>query len=246
MFIPSAGLSGLALRARYFGEAGCSVEAVLLTYVVETLGQGMAITIMVALALLWLTVAGQGAPWWILALLLGTILAGSTFLAILVSRPHEADWRLALLDRVIKMLPQQGRRPLQALALEERLGNLRQAVLALSTPLRLRLLLASIGRVLADILCLQMTLLAFGQAVLLGLTIIGYGLSAVLSYLSSLPGGLFVTEGSLSAILAKQGVPLALAVAAILTYRLFAFWLPRVLGLGTWWNLQRHSDRPLW
>lgn len=246
MFIPSAGLSGLAVRARYFGERGCPLETTLLTYVLEVLGQGTAIAIMVALALLSLTVAGHGAPWWILVLLLGTILWGVASLAMLLANPRPGDWRYAVLDRVNKALVRRGRLPLSMATIEQRLGQVRQAVVALSTPLRLRLLLTGLARTAADILCLQMTLLAFGQVVPLHWTIIGYGLSNVLAYLSSLPGGLFVTEGSLLAILAKQGVPISMAVAATLTYRLFAFWMSRLLGPIALWNLQRKSNRPLW
>jgi hypothetical protein len=95
-------------------------------------------------------------------------------------------------------------------------------------------------------LCLHMTLLAFGRTVPFHVIIISYSLSDVLGGLSSLPAGLLVTETSLTALLANAGVPLSEAVAATLTFRLIALWLPRAIGLGTWYNLDRHSDRPLW
>jgi uncharacterized protein (TIRG00374 family) len=91
-----------------------------------------------------------------------------------------------------------------------------------------------------------MTLLAFNRFVPLHVTIISYSLSDVLGGVSSLPAGLLVTETSLTALLANAGLPLPVAVAATLTFRLIALWLPRTLGLGTWYNLQRHSARPLW
>ena len=246
MFIPSAGLSGLALRVRYFGERGCQVETALASYALEGLGHGLAIAVTVTLVLLSLTLTGQGAPWWILALLLAPMLLGLAVLAIALGQPQSDDWRYAVLDRVNKVLARLGRRPLEAAPLQQRLDQVRQAVRALSGPRRLRLLVASMGRILSDILCLQMTLLAFGQAVRLSMTTLGYTLSSVLAYLSALPGGLFVTESSLSAILAREAVPAAVAVAATLTYRLFAFWLPRVVGLLSLLNLQRQSSRPLW
>jgi uncharacterized protein (TIRG00374 family) len=246
MFIPSAGLSGLALRARYFRERGCGLETALLTYALEMLGQGIAVAITVALALLSLTVSGSGAPWWILLMLLATMLAGVAALAFLLARPRQGDWRYAVLEHANKAVLRLGRRPLPTVQIQERLGQVREAVFAISPPLRLRLLLAALARTAADIVCLQVTLLAFGQVVALQRTALGYALSSVLAYLSLLPGGLFVTEGSLLAILANEGVPVAMAVAATLTYRLFAFWMPRILGLLTFWNLQRQSKQPLW
>jgi uncharacterized protein (TIRG00374 family) len=246
MFIPSAGLSGLAIRTRFFRERGCRLEASLLTYALEVLAQGIAIAIVVALALLSLAAAGRGAPWWILVLLLGTMLLGVVALSLLLANPRQGDWRHAVLERVNKALVQHGRRPLPTATIQQRLGQMQQAVVTISPPLRLRLLLIALARTAADVLCLQVTLLAFGQVVPLERTTLGYGLANVLAYLSSLPGGLFVTEGSLLAVLAKEGVPVAMAVAATLTYRLFAFWMSRVLGLVALWNLQRQSNQPLW
>jgi uncharacterized protein (TIRG00374 family) len=246
LFIPSAGLSGVALRVRYFGERNCPLETTLLTYALETLGFSIGIAIAVALALVSLTVSGHGAPWWILGLLLGTILLGVAILSTLLANAREGDWRHAVLEWVNRVLVKLGHLPLSMATIQQRLGQLRQAINALNTPLRLRLVLTGLARAAADILCLQMTLLAFGQVVPLHWTTIGYGLSNVLAYLSSLPGGLVVTEASLLAILAKQGVPVAMAVAATLTYRLFAFWMPRTLGVVSLWNLQRQSDRPVW
>nr|MBC7244836.1 flippase-like domain-containing protein [Chloroflexota bacterium] len=246
LFIPSAGLSSLAVRTRYLGEDGCSVEATFLTFALETLGQGIAISILVTLALLQVALTGADAPWWIVALLASTVLVGIAALAILLSRPHEGDWRYRLLHWLNQRLARRGAALFSASSLEHRLAALRQGALALNTQRRWHLLLGSLSRVLTDMLCLQMTLYAFGRSVALSTTIVSYGLSSILGFLSSSPGGLFVTEGSLSAILAKRGVPFPVAVAVTLTYRLLAFWLPRLSGLVSWYVLQRQSSRPLW
>ncbi len=246
LFVPSAGLSGVALRARYFGERDCPLETTLLTYGLETLGFSAGIAISLALALLWLTLGGNGAPWWILGLLLGTIALGVTVLSALLTSPRQGDWRYRLLALANRVLVRLGRQPLSMAAIQERIGQLRDAINSLNMALRIRLVLAGVARAAADVLCLQMSLLAFGQAVPLHWTTIGYTLSNVLAWLSALPGGLVVTEASLLTILARHGVPVAMATAATLTYRLFGFWMPRALGLLTLWNLQRKSTRPVW
>lgn len=246
LFIPSAGLSSLAVRARYLGEDGCSIESTFLTFALESLGQGIAISIWVTLSLLRIALMGKSAPWWIIALLVGTVLVGIAALVILLSRPHEGDWRYRLLQCLHQKFAHQSQLLLPVSTLEQRLAALRQGALALNAQRRWHLLLSSLARVLTDMLCLQMTLRAFGQSVALSITIASYGLSSILGFLSSSPGGLFITEGSLSAILANRGVALPVAVAATLTYRLIAFWLPRLSGLISWYILQRHSSRPLW
>jgi uncharacterized protein (TIRG00374 family) len=130
--------------------------------------------------------------------------------------------------------------------LEQRLGVLREAVRTLTTEAGLRLLLGNLGRTLGGALTLQLTLLAFDQAIPLHQTIVSCRVSDVLGGLSSLPAGLLVTETSLSALLAQAGLPFPVALASTLTFRLIAVWLPRAVGLAAWFNLQRRSTRPLW
>jgi len=250
LLIPSAGLSGLALRARYLTENGYTVEASLCSFVLESVGLGIALSTLAAAAFLRLTLTGQQAPWWALALLLSTVLLGGALLAILAYAPRSGDplsrWLHTLLGPVNRIRARWGRPTLAASALEQRLDHLRQAVLALNAPARFRLLLASLARALGEVLCLHMTLMAFGQVVPLHVTVISHALSAALGWLSSSPGGLLVTESSLPALMASRGVPISAAIAAALVFRLIAFWLPRALGLGTWYNLQRHTSRSLW
>jgi uncharacterized protein (TIRG00374 family) len=246
VFIPSLGLSGLAVRNRYLGEYGYATGATLLTFSLEMLGQTTALCLIVILALLQYVFRGQAAPWQALALLMSIVLVGSAFLAFLLSDPQKRDWRYALLERVNRIRARWGRLPVPSSELERRLSALRQPVRSLTPQAALRLLLGNLGRTCGMALCLHMTLLAFGRTVPFHLIIISYSLSDVLGGLSSVPAGLLVTETSLTALLANAGVPLSEAVAATLTFRLIALWLPRAIGLGTWYNLQRHSDRPLW
>jgi len=246
MFIPSAGLSGLAVRVHYLREKGVGVEATLLSYILEIIGQGIAITVLVAIAFVEFALVGEVAPWWILLLLTGAVLAGLGVLSVLLSDPGPDDWRYALLDRINKALLHQGKLHLASNELSTRLDRVRQAVHGLDAPHRWRVMGANLVRTGADILSLACTLSAFGYSLPLRLHTLNYGLSSVLSYLSSSPGGLLVAEGSLSALLARQGVPGSTAVAAVLTYRLLSFWMPRAVGLVSWIVLQRRSHRPLW
>jgi uncharacterized protein (TIRG00374 family) len=246
MFIPSAGLSGLAARARYLTDKGVCLDATLLSYIVEIAGQGMAIVVLVALAYVEFALVGETAPLWVLILLAVSVVAGLAALSVVLSESQSGDWRHALIDGVNRLLIRAGRRPLETSHLWERIDGVRCAVMELRGPRLWRVMVINLVRTAADIGSLACTFLAFGHPVALRLCTVNYGASSVLSYLSSAPGGLLVAEGSLSALFAQQGVPASVAVAAILSYRLYAFWLPRAAGLVSLIRLQRRARRPLW
>jgi uncharacterized protein (TIRG00374 family) len=244
MFLPSLGLSGMAVRARYWRDYGYAVETCLLVGTLETLGQGAAHSILLALALLRLQLAEHSAPWRLLLMLLGVILLASAALAVLLSNPH--SWCEPLLRPANYLRKRLGRPPTSALALEQRLKNLRQALVALPRRAKVSLALGSLLRNVANALCLHFTLLAFGQVVPLQHSFISWTVSDFLGSLSTLPGGLLVTDTSLSALLAGVGVPLSAAVVVTLTFRLIALWLPRTSGIVAWYILQRRSPEPFW
>jgi len=246
LLVPSAGLSGIALRARYLGEWGYASEVTLLAYALEVLGQGVGELVLLSGALLRQTLAGGAANWRPLLLLAGGLSLAVGILTLLLSRPERRDWRYALLARLNAFLVRVRRRPLPASALEERLRNLRAGLRSLGPRVQASVLLAGIFRVVASALCLQMALKAFGETVPLWVIMTAFTISDVLGYLSTLPGGLGVIDTSLMALLAGSGVPLEAATAATLTFRLLTFWLPRALGVFTWFDLQRNSARPLW
>ncbi|MBM4431221.1 MAG: flippase-like domain-containing protein [Chloroflexi bacterium] len=244
LFLPSLGLSGLAVRIRYLGESGYPAETVVAAYALETLGQGAVHTILMTWALAGQQLAGQAAPWRVLPILFGTFLLAAATLALALASPR--SWLESLLMPWNNLRRRLGRSPTSALALEERLATLRQALITLPTPAKVGLLLGSLLRNLANVLCLHWTLLAYNQALPLQRCVINYTLSDFLGYLSTLPGGLVVTDTSLTALLAGAGVALSTAVPATLTFRLIVLWLPRLAGLLAWYNLQRRSPRPLW
>ncbi len=59
----------------------------------------------------------------------------------------------------------------------------------------------------------------------------GYGIPILLGRASLVPGGVAVTEVSLSALYISLGVKPSVVVVSILTYRLLTFWLPTLLGI---------------
>jgi uncharacterized protein (TIRG00374 family) len=79
---------------------------------------------------------------------------------------------------------------------------------------------------------------AFGQAPPTAVLIQAYFVG-LLANLLPLPGGIGGVDGGLIGAFAAFGVSVGLAVPAVLTYRLFAFWLPSIPGAIAYFQLRR-------
>lgn len=82
-----------------------------------------------------------------------------------------------------------------------------------------------------DLLCLRYSFLAARQNLFISTIAAGYGVPLLLGRASFLPGGIAVIEVAMAAIYGGMGVPAAVAVVVVLTYRLLSFWLPSVVGI---------------
>ena len=57
-----------------------------------------------------------------------------------------------------------------------------------------------------------------------------YSASQIVGGLPGMPGGLGVTEGAITALLASYGFPVATTLAPVLVYRVVSYWLPAALS----------------
>jgi uncharacterized membrane protein YbhN (UPF0104 family) len=92
-----------------------------------------------------------------------------------------------------------------------------------------------------DILVLWAALRAFGTSPPGAALVMAY-FTGQLANVLPLPGGIGGVEGGMIGALLAFGVPGALAIAGVLTYRLFAFWLP--IGPGAVAYARLRSDVP--
>ncbi len=83
---------------------------------------------------------------------------------------------------------------------------------------------------LTDIGVLAVSILALGGAVPWRSLLLIYGLATLVGSLGITPGGLGLVEGTLCLGLVSTGLPAALALAAVLLYRLVSFWLVMATG----------------
>jgi uncharacterized protein (TIRG00374 family) len=99
-------------------------------------------------------------------------------------------------------------------------------------------LLGAVGWWGFDIAVLWACFHAFGEPPALGVLVMAY-FTGMLGNLLPLPGGLGGVEGGMIGALIGFGVDAGLAIAAVLSYRAFAFWLPMLPGLLAYLRLRR-------
>jgi glycosyltransferase 2 family protein len=95
---------------------------------------------------------------------------------------------------------------------------------------------------LAYILCLAACVAAFGRSVPFAKIGFVYLTGSAIGSIIPTPGGLGAVEAALTAGLTAAGVPGAVAVYAVLLFRLVTFWLPVPIGWAALNFLERHQD----
>jgi undecaprenyl-diphosphatase len=110
-------------------------------------------------------------------------------------------------------------------------------------PLRLAALLVSTAWLtILSVLVLAVSAIAFGADVLLLEVFVVYLASSAVASLSPTPGNLGASELAFTAGLVAIGVAPAVALAAVLLYRLLTFWLPVMPGLIAFRYLQARGS----
>lgn len=98
---------------------------------------------------------------------------------------------------------------------------------------------------LCDTLVLFCCLLAYGSSPSFWVVAMAY-LIGMLANSLPLPGGLVAVEGGLTGMLLLFGVrPASFVLAAVLTYRAIALWVPSIIGSVAFLSIRREIGRPL-
>ena len=116
-------------------------------------------------------------------------------------------------------------------------------VLAADRPLMRRAVLWAAANWLLDVASLFVFLAAFGHIENPDGLLVAYGLAYVLTAIPVTPGGLGIVEGVLVPSLVGFGATRAVAIVAVIGYRLVNFWLPIPVGAGAYLSLRTRSGR---
>ena len=237
--VPSMGISGVAMRIHLLKKSGYRAEDSLASLVVETLGEAIAISIVVLIGVGFVLASGVSVITQLLRFLLATFfllgLAGYTWRVI--SNPDRTRSHLEFIAAIWGRLGGRWGK-INVRHVEDRLSEFRsnmQNYRKVSFP---KLSLASSAKVIFDVATLGAAFYMFGYKITPGDLFIGYGLILLFSGSAALPGGLGMTEAYVPVIFTWLGVPGSVALAAGLVYRLIAFWLVRFVGYFCWHALE--------
>ena len=248
--VPSAGASGLVMRAHLLKRSGYSAEASTFTAGMETFYLGLMMA-MVAFSGLGYVLRREPLSsvqtFFLVAVALLAVILGGLVLWIGQHRTRAMTWAWRLArgwNRLLLALsPRIHRQPLTQSAIAARVDRFYDGLSHLRQARQAPFLLTAAGRVLLDVATLGVCFAAFHYKISPGMLLSGYGLMLLLSGLAALPGGLGLADASLAVIYARLGAPGAVAVAAALAYRLIAFWLIRFVGFLTWQVIENETRR---
>lgn len=239
--IPSAGASGVILRAHLLEYSGYAVETATFTFLLEAIYLGLLMGLASLSGVSYLLRAGGLSPTQeilvasvaLVALTLGGLIFGITRNRARMKRG--VGW---LIERWNRLAAQFGRPAYPPAEAMPRLDKFYDGLATMNRRSRWPYLLTAGGRIVLDIASLGVCFMAFGYPISPGILLTGYGLTMLLSGLAALPGGLGLADVSMAVVYARLGAPGAVAVAVTLVYRLMAFWLVRFIGFVNWQLLE--------
>lgn len=237
--IPSAGISGAALRVRLLGKFDYTPEDSLFSLAVETICEFVALVLMASFGIVVLL---QNRNFSMQVMIIFFILGVVGFLIV------RYYWRL-LKDRdrsqvlVTKLVYYWNRiggrfRRLELDAMLDRLKNFQNDLTEYKDVPIWKFVLATSGKVVLDVATLGAAFMLFGYAIPLETLFVGYGLILAVSGIAALPGGIGMADAYIPVLLTWFGVPGAVALTAGLVYRLIAYWLVRFVGFFSWQFLE--------
>lgn len=205
-------LGAVAVNVRYLQKAGVHPALALASVGVSQL---MAFVMHLLLILVFGVIAGRSSkldiptiPDWAVVIGFGLVL----LVIVLLLLPASRQW---VIKKVLPIFRQVG----------PRLLTLAQQPLKLLTGIS-GIVLLNLGYCFCLIACVR----AFGGGGEWAAICIAYLVGATVGQAAPTPGGLGAVEAALTAALAAAGVEAAVAVSAVLLFRIFTFWLPTLPG----------------
>ncbi|HUV25961.1 MAG TPA: lysylphosphatidylglycerol synthase transmembrane domain-containing protein [Anaerolineales bacterium] len=240
--IPSAGLSGVALRVHLLSKYDYLPEESLFSLVVETSLELIALATVAVVGIAYLIQSGGLTKVNVIYLvLLGVLVTVIVVLVWRVLSNYERSRRV--LKKFVNFWNRYGKKltTLDFEELDQRLIFFNQNISRYPRSSAIKFPISAYGKVILDVVTLGVCFRLFGYTIAPATLLVGYGLILTVSGVSALPGGLVMTEAFIPVIFSRLGVPGPVAIAAGLTYRLIAFWLVRFVGYISWLILERRT-----
>jgi uncharacterized protein (TIRG00374 family) len=237
--LPGGAASSTALRYRLLQESGLPAQDTAVGMAVQGVGSNLVLAAMLWVALV-ISIPLRGFdPVYVTIAIVGAIIIAATFLAIYLRSPSQGP-TTGVTRAVIQRFPRRIRGRVEA-GFDASAVHLRRL---LADRRGLRVSAAwSVGNWGLDAMSLWVFLAAYGHQVNLDGLFVGYALANLLAILPISPGGIGVIEGVLIPSLVGFGTPRAVAVLAVVSWRLFNFWAPIPVAGGCYLSLRIQTWR---
>ncbi len=238
--LPSAGLSGVALRVHLLRKYKYLPEESLFSLMVETTLELIALATVALVGIIYLVRRGRlSDDSFLFAIVAGvcTLVVFWYFWRLLNNYSRSRRLLGLFVERWNRLAGRVKRFDLDYL--DDRLRFFQKNLKHYDLPLLIKLPLSAYGKVILDVLTMGFCFRLFGYEISPSSLFVGYGLVLTFSGLTVLPGGLVMTDAFVPIIFSWLRVPASVAIAAGLTYRLIAFWLVRFVGYLCWLWLEK-------
>jgi uncharacterized protein (TIRG00374 family) len=238
--IPSAGISGAALRVRLLGKFDFAPEDSLFSLAIESLYEFVALVLVASLGIVVILRDYNLSVQAILVfLVLGVV--SIQFIRYFWRLLQDPERSRISVEKLVNLWNRFGGRfrHLDLDSMLERLTVFQTNLAEYDDVPVWKFVLATSGKVILDIATLGAAFLLFGYAISPGIFLIGYGLILAVGGLAVLPGGIGMADAYIPVLFSWFGVPGTVSLAAGLVYRLVAYWLVRFIGFFSWQYIER-------
>lgn len=247
--IPTGTFSGNAFLFRYLVKRGLSALHAVSVIVMEILTYYFAtlVGLSVALAVYIVKYPGVVPPIFILVFIVGYLFYGALFILVnLIGSKRAIHYLIKKFSRFNKIKKY-----------FEKIATGTDGMVTIDTMQNPRSLIHNHKKLVTKIIGIQFALISFdaltvfallhgfGVSVSLFVVFVGFMLTHVVAALPISPGSLIVFEGSMTLFYTALGIPIEAALVITLVYRALSFWMPMVVGIFLYRNLEKISELKL-
>jgi len=234
-------VSAAATTYRWIGKGEDATEEAALAGVLPPLYNNALLVIVTVIGLVYLLINHQLSSEQVVGYSLFLAIIGSGILIVIYGIKHQAIVERIVL-RSVSFLMRLLRRAYDVTPMRTMMGDIFGGLALLRKRGWIKSALGSCMNIGFDMLTLYLLFIAAGHAANVGVLMAGYSLSFLLAKGAFfIPGGVGVIESGMVAIYTTLGIPGPICAVVILSYRLFSFWIPSLLGFAVSGYLQKTS-----
>lgn len=239
--LPDGGAAGTALSVSLLAREGVPAADATVAKVVQGLGSAVVVQSMVFVGLGSAVALGLGSTWASPMLIVaGCFLLAAALISLGLTRPRLWSW----LERAAGRVPRFGERLVALLrGLRDGSGLAHLRAVAGTPTLLVELVAYSLANWAFDALALWLALESFNADVGIRAILVAYAAQALGTWIPLTPGGLGVAESIMIPAIVAYGATRPAAVDGILSWRLLSYWIPIVLGAGSYLSLTARRRR---